>query len=832
MFSLRTSRWNPAISAQALGGRRLRTVGIAAVLLVAGPSTAAEAAPGRTTRPSAPGNGVLLSKTAPRPEGTTSDELEQDYPGVDYLHLSPADLVPDLVTSLEPTSVNPDHACQALTARDNAVAVDGRAVAFKGIEASLCDPGEGSYLVWHGQLATSEQDVLASASLAVIFDEQGIATSATGTIQDAAIGYELMPVEGDTYALYELTHPGPPEGEPIVPSGDAEEGGGEPGASGPTTTTETPGTTTEPSIGESTTSTTAVPEDAAPGGGNPQPIPATPDDRSGIEGDSVADAEPGEIDGGQPRPGGPAGNRTIQVRFAYTTGMTDTQAYLYMVNRTAQTNDSFINSNMPVRIEGLGPVAAGYTQSSSIYTDIVRLGDPGDSHMDGLLGDFSASGIDALAVLVPNSNESCGRGTLSNEVHANASFLSVSAMESGCNYSLTHELGHNFSAHHNPENAGDPTAFPWSYGHFSMGKASTVMSYEQVCQPTPCPRILQWSDPDNDLVGFPNTPSGTAYRDNDRSVTDTSWAASQKGSSSSNDSIWFRSASSHTSFSIPDDAEAPYTPLSGDFDGDQDADQFWYFPGRPLEQVWAFSSTPGTYLPAEFDVVGSYRPVVGDFDGDGRDDIFWHAPGSNSDSIWWGTADPEDLGTVVSSVSVSATYSPQAGDIDGDGRDDVVWYAPGTANDYIWWGNASRSTFAGGSGSTGVTVNGLYHLTLGDHNGDGREDLSWFQPGTGSDFIWHGMASHSAVGPSNQTNYTQNGDRLPQAGDFNGDGEDDIFWYGPGSEPDTIWWGQSTMSSFASAPGWTGQTVSGTYSPTTGDFDGDSFTDLFWFSFG
>jgi hypothetical protein len=40
------------------------------------------------------------------------------------------------------------------------------------------------------------------------------------------------------------------------------------------------------------------------------------------------------------------------------------------------------------------------------------------------------------------------------------------------------------------------------------------------------------------------------------------------------------------------------------------------------------------------------------------------------------------------------------------------------------------------------------------------------------------------------------------------------------------------LSSFASAPGSTSQTVNGTYAPTTGDFDGNGFDDIFWFSFG
>jgi hypothetical protein len=71
----------------------------------------------------------------------------------------------------------------------------------------------------------------------------------------------------------------------------------------------------------------------------------------------------------------------------------------------------------------------------------------------------------------------------------------------------------------------------------------------------------------------------------------------------------------------------------------------------------------------------------------------------------------------------------------------------------------------------------------------------------------------------------------PLDGDFNNDGKGDIFWYGAGSEPDSIWWGQTTHAGFA-APAASSRTVGGTYSPTSGDFNGDGYSDVYWFAFG
>ena len=35
----------------------------------------------------------------------------------------------------------------------------------------------------------------------------------------------------------------------------------------------------------------------------------------------------------------------------------------------------------------------------------------------------------------------------------------------------------------------------------------------------------------------------------------------------------------------------------------------------------------------------------------------------------------------------------------------------------------------------------------------------------------------------------------PLLGDFNGDGENDIFWYGPGAANDALWYGKASAAS-------------------------------------
>jgi len=70
--------------------------------------------------------------------------------------------------------------------------------------------------------------------------------------------------------------------------------------------------------------------------------------------------------------------------------------------------------------------------------------------------------------------------------------------------------------------------------------------------------------------------------------------------------------------------------------------------------------------------------------------------------------------------------------------------------------------------------------------------------------------------------WTVSGSYQPVAGDFNGDLRGDIVWYGPGAASDYSWYGNSNRT-------WSGRgvTISGTYdTPQSGDFNGDGRDDI------
>lgn len=169
-------------------------------------------------------------------------------------------------------------------------------------------------------------------------------------------------------------------------------------------------------------------------------------------------------------------------------------------------------------------------------------------------------------------------------------------------------------------------------------------------------------------------------------------------------------------------------------------------------------------------------------------------------------------------LAVSSGYRPASLDADGDGRGDVLWYRPGSGSDALWLGEGG-----GGFESHAIAVTATYDDVLtGDVDDDGDDDVLWYARSSGAAYLWRsdGDATFTSLALS------PGAGRRPLLLDTDGDGDDEVFWYGPGSLPDSVWnWSGSGFSASA-------RTVSGTYQPIVGDFDGNGRDDILWYAPG
>jgi hypothetical protein len=108
----------------------------------------------------------------------------------------------------------------------------------------------------------------------------------------------------------------------------------------------------------------------------------------------------------------------------------------------------------------------------------------------------------------------------------------------------------------------------------------------------------------------------------------------------------------------------------------------------------------------------------------------------------------------------------------------------------------------------------------GDFDGDGRMDIFWYGPGGNPDHHWFGRSNQQFGGRA----VTISGTYQPLIGDYDGDGRDDIFWYRPGPAGDVIYYGTANRSFTAKAIN-----IVNTYQPLIGDYDGDGRDDIFWY---
>jgi hypothetical protein len=225
---------------------------------------------------------------------------------------------------------------------------------------------------------------------------------------------------------------------------------------------------------------------------------------------------------------------------------------------------------------------------------------------------------------------------------------------------------------------------------------------------------------------------------------------------------------------------------------------------------------------------------VGDFNGDGKDDLVFVEQDSSQVNVFLSNGD----GTFKPWSQVWGVLIPPNPlmlvlDLTGDGADDIVLIRPNQGGADIRLTNRD-GTFTGSMfypyvGDPTPLAEGTF--LVGDFNGDGKQDLAHILPqpllgGLASMYVWFSKGDGTfEVVPFDQMNDPPtNGPWF--AGDFNGDGVDDIIQIVTAANLVNTWISQSD-GTFNPWPyhAWSGYPMPGG-NWLLGDIDGDGTTDL------
>jgi beta-fructofuranosidase len=274
-----------------------------------------------------------------------------------------------------------------------------------------------------------------------------------------------------------------------------------------------------------------------------------------------------------------------------------------------------------------------------------------------------------------------------------------------------------------------------------------------------------------------------------------------------------------------------FTGTSADFNGDG-RDDVVTFTHDPLADVYvALSSGSGftgtTVKWHDYFALSGETPLTGDFNGDGKDDIvtFTHAPladvhvALSTGSAFGAPSKWHDFFALDGEV-------PSVGDVNGDGRDDIVTFTRNAAAD-VYVALSTGSSFA-----ASVKWHDFFGVAgespgVADVNGDGRDDIVTFTHGSQAD-VYVALSTGSSFGAAQKWHDSfAAGLADPRLGDVNGDGRADVVQF---TREGTVHVGLSTGTSFGAAVRWHDFFAPQGEFPYVGDYNGDGRTDIVTFT--
>ena len=171
----------------------------------------------------------------------------------------------------------------------------------------------------------------------------------------------------------------------------------------------------------------------------------------------------------------------------------------------AETNQAFLDGGVTQRVALVSREEVEYTESGDSHTDLSRLGNPSDGHMDEVHEIRDQAGADLVHLILEMTDF---RGLAG----VGAPYGLTCA---GCDaWIFAHELGHNMGLHHD-RYIERTRSFPYSHGYVNQrafadgapesARWKTIMAYTRQCEDSGflCDELLRFSNPNQTHLGDP-----------------------------------------------------------------------------------------------------------------------------------------------------------------------------------------------------------------------------------------------------------------------------------------------------------------------------------------